>query len=151
MTPQQMTSYARFDPSKRVTFNEELTATNQEDTWTVMGALSYYHGERQDEYWVRVPHGYRVTGAQVHKPLRKWLRPCDPGGQAAIIHCYLCNTGKVRHDGAKRMVDRRQANRIFLEAMGISKVPFFKRWALYWSAVVYGKNAPQPESSDTTK
>ena len=132
-----MTSYNQFDPAKRVAHSSKHTVENGVDTWTIAGGLSYYHGERTDEYWIHVPNGYRVIGAFVPKFLRNWLRPCDPGGQAAIVHNYLCSTGKVRVKGVKRLATRDEINAIFMEAMEKIEIPFVKRHILYYAAVFY--------------
>lgn len=137
MQTQQTTSYIRFDPSRRTLLNQKYTSENGQPTWVVQGGLSYYKGSRQDEYWVYIPNGYRVVGAMVPRWMQDWLRPCDTHGQAAIIHNYLCATSKVRVDGEKRFVSRNEANEIFLEAMKVIGVGFFKRWTMYLGAVSY--------------
>lgn len=146
---QKMTSFIGFDPSKRVVLNEEFTKENGQETWVTQGGLSFYRGNRLDEYWVYVPHGYRVIGAHVPKFMRSLLRPCDKGGQAAIIHNYLCSSRKVRVQKERQMVTRDVADAIFLEAMQVAGVPVWKRWLLYIGARLY-KTPPPPAPFETT-
>lgn len=131
---QRTTSYIRFDPKTRVSISQKHTEETGVRTWIVSGGLSYYIGDRKAENWVYVPNGYRVTGANVPKLFKDWIRPCDKYGQAVIIHNFLSQTAKVRMAGEKQAMTRRLSNKVFLEAMKVIGVPWYKRTILFLAA-----------------
>lgn len=153
MTTQRATSFIRFDPTTRVNLSAKHTAESGEPTWIVSGGLSYYIGPRKEENWVYVPNGYRVTGADVLRPFKDWIKPCDEHGQAVIIHNYLCSTAKVRMDGERQVLTRKTANKVFLEAMTVLGVPWIKRKILYWAACAKSNEdqPPATASLETTR
>ena len=88
--------------------------------------------EKPFEYWnppvkVKVPAGFITDGASI--PRFAWSLIGSPWSgryaRAAIIHDYLYFT---------KTVSRKEADRIFLQAMQILKVNWFKRRAM-WLAV----------------
>jgi hypothetical protein len=125
------TSYLRFDPSQRLLLDSDTSIRDGVDTWVVIGGVSFYVGTRTKEYWVYVPKGYQITGADVPRYFQRWLLPTTMEGKAAIIHNYLCRTGRVRIDGEQVVVHRPEANRIFYEAMKVAGVGWCKRYTLY--------------------
>ncbi len=147
---QRTTSYIRFDPSTRVVLSERYTEKNGEPTWVLSGGLSYYIGKRRDECWVYVPNNYRITGANVPDIFKSWIKPCDVHGQAVIIHHYLCTTGKIRSNGFRTVISKREANDVFLEAMKILGVPWWKRNILYWAACWHDNGDELPEMVEST-
>lgn len=132
----KLTSFLRFTPAERAIYSAELSAKNGVDTWVVLGNMFYYVGQRDEKNWIQIPKGYRITGAKVPRFMRSWLKPCEQGGQAAILHNYLRETGKGKFDGIRRKVTKKEADRIFLEAMRVVGIPLFKRWALYAGAAL---------------
>ena len=137
-TSNPMSSFLKFDGKSRVVLHPEHTARNGEKTYTVVGCLTFYVGDRAANYWVNIPHGYRVTGADVPR-LFKFLLPAkSKHGRAAIIHHYLCATGKARIKKVRCKIERDVANEIFMQAMQVSGVGFIRRWVLYLIACLYG-------------
>jgi hypothetical protein len=126
------TSYIRFDPSQRVVLMEPAQ-TDKAKVWSVIGGMSYYHGPRNQEYWIYVPNGYRTSGLELPGFLRNLLLPCHAGGQATIVYSYLRDEGKVRINGFRDVIGRDKAIEIFREAMVVANVSKFKRWLLYWA------------------
>lgn len=126
-----MTSYLRFDTTKRVEWDLESSVDNSADVYRVIGSMSFYVGERNREYWVHVPHGHRVTGADIPELFRDWIKPTSKEGKAAIIHHYLCSTGKVKIHKTRMCINRTEANWIFLQAMRVAGVGFLKRWIIF--------------------
>jgi hypothetical protein len=126
-----MTSYRKFDATKRVTIDEDLTQKFGETTYVVSGCMSFYVGKRDREYWVHVPHGHRLSGADIPRLFRGWIKPNSPIGKAAVIHHYLCAVGKVRINKVRLMVSRYEANLVFLQAMKVAGVFLLKRWFLF--------------------
>lgn len=129
-----MTSYLKFDAPKRVTVDEKSSVLNGETVYATNGCMSFYVGKRDREYWVHVPHGYRLNGANLPKFFRNWIKPNSIYGKAAVVHHFLCNTGRVKIAKAKMTVGRFEANVVFLEAMKVAGVGLLKRWVLYGAA-----------------
>lgn len=130
------TSYLRFDPAQRLMLDEDISMRMGVNTWVVRGGVSFYVDDRKKHYWVHVPRGYAITGADIPVWFQNWIKPTTDQGKAAVVHNYLCGTGRVRMDGVPVIVDRWEANRIFLQAMKIAGVWLPKRWALYLVAMV---------------
>lgn len=127
------TSYIRFDPATRVSSFRNKT-DDSDPLWILNGGLSYYHGPRKNECWVYVPGNFLSSGAYVPKLIQGLLRPSDKGGQAAIIHDYLCRGGTLRANKQKHTLPLNECADIFWEAMLIAKVPLWKRVILYAGA-----------------
>lgn len=139
-----MTSYLKFDTPKRVIVDEKSSELHGETIYATSGCMSYYVGKRDREYWVHVPHGYRLSGANLPGFFRNWIKPNSIHGKAAVIHHYLCNTGRVKLAKVRMTVGRYESNFVFLEAMKVAGVGFFKRWVLFGAAFL----APIPQSTD---
>lgn len=144
----RMSSYRSFDATTRVVFDRDHTLKNGQDTYIVQGCMSFYVGNRIDEYWVHVPHKHRVTGAYIPKLLRGWIKPDSPIGKAAVIHHYLCEVGKVRMKKVRFVVERHEAHMVFREAMKVAGVCLFKRWVLFLSAFLYKEPRMNTEEVD---
>lgn len=128
------TSYRKFDAKKRVVVDQSFLERTGETRYVVKGCLSFYVGKRGKEYWVHVPNGYKFTGAVVPKRLQGLIEPTGVFGKAAVIHHYLCEVRKVRIMKERFVVDRLEANRVFLEAMKVAGVGFIRRWVLFASS-----------------
>lgn len=131
------TSYLRFKPSERMLLDSDTSIRTGMDTWVVIGGVSFYVGTRKKEYWVHVPKGYLITGADIPPYFQRWIPPTTEQGKAAILHNYLCRTGRVRINGTQVVVDRAEAGRIFYQAMRVAGVWWPKRVILYWVARLY--------------
>ena len=141
------TSYLRFDPSQRMLLDSDMSIRDGVDTWVVIGGVNFYVGTRTREYWVSVPKGYQITGADIPSYFQRWIHPTTMQGKAAIIHNYLCRTGRVRIDGVQVVVSRRCANRIFNEAMKVAGVGWWKRLVLFFVASVT-QGRLRPDNAD---
>lgn len=129
-----MTAFMKFVPKDNLANSPSLTAVRGRPVWTMTCTMMFYHGPRENEYWVNIPSGYATTGASVLSFMRNWLRPCDQGGQAVIIHDFLCKERRVRDKGVKHVISIAKADEIFLEAMEVIGVPWLKRRLLFWAA-----------------
>lgn len=122
---QKMTSFSRFDSIQRT----QEVPTPPESTfngrsWKIVGGLSYYYGNRVNEYWVHVPNGYVTQGPVVPSWMRRKLTPTHPVFKAGILHDYLRNQGKIKKRCKKEQISQNQADLLFLEAMKVSGVPW---------------------------
>ena len=144
-----MTSYRKFDATKRVTIDNDLTQKVGETTYAVNGCMSFYVGNRDREYWVHVPHGHRLIGADIPKLFRDWIKPNSIAGKAAVVHHYLCAVGKVRIKKVRFTVDRYEANLVFLQAMKVAGVFALKRWIIFLAAYLsQGRYADRDDVQD---
>jgi hypothetical protein len=78
-----------------------------------------------------VPKGFKTDGASIPRIVWPLIGSPFTGrySQAAVLHDFLYYT---------QMTTRRKADRIFLEAMGVLKVPFWKRTIMYLAVRVAG-------------
>jgi hypothetical protein len=146
------TSYLRFKPSERLLLDSDTSIRTGVDTWVVIGGVSFYVGIRNrgsKNYWVYVPKGYSVTGADIPAYFQRWILPTTNAGKAAIIHNYLCRTGRVRINGVQVVVDRKEAARIFYQAMRVAGVWLGKRFVLYLAARL-SKGHIEPDRKTTS-
>ena len=97
--------------------------------WEIMEPFDYHVGSKDSLRIVSVPKGFVTDLASV--PRMFWII-FPPDGQytkAAVIHdfCYF-----------KRLFRRRTCDAIFYEAMGVLKVPLWKRWIMHKAVRVGG-------------
>lgn len=124
-TPLDVRTMASHMVSRR-----ERPARKDEKDYVLLGALIYQDGELGgDGAIVRVPLGFVTDLASVPRLLWAVIAPFGLHASAAVLHDWL-----YRSDGARRRFSRRQADRMFREAMVVSGTPKFRAW-LMWLAV----------------
>ncbi len=77
---------------------------------------------------ITVPKGFRTDFASIPLPLRVILSPIGRHGKAAVLHDYLCEYGTM---------SRKDADRVFLEAMKVKDVGWIKKRVMYRGVRVY--------------
>lgn len=96
-------------------------------TWVLRSPLAY-----ESSIAGRVicaPEGFRTDFASVPRiPVVYWLTG-DVAHAAAVIHDYLYSTGGV---------SRELADDVLLEAMSVTGVPVWRRYAMYWAVRAFG-------------
>lgn len=142
----QMTSYLKFDAPSRVSIDEKSSELEGQTVYVTRGCMNFYVGNRDREYWVHIPHGWRLTGAILPRFFRNWIKPDSAHGKAALVHHYLCTTGRVKIAKVKMRVDRYEANMVFLEAMKVAGVGFCKRWVLLCAAFLVSEDTSSDDS-----
>jgi hypothetical protein len=91
--------------------------------WILAGDLIY-----RSDYWAELiiaPKGFETDFASIPKWIPRWL--FDPAGRhraAAVVHDYL-----ARLEG----FDRKIADLIFFEAMGLLDVKKWRKKLMYWA------------------
>lgn len=98
-------------------------------TWYLWKQFSYDVGSEGSGETISVPEGFLTDFASVPRPLW-WLYPrWGRYGNAAVIHdfCYW-----------QQQYQRKQADDIFLEAMGVLEVGSFTRYLFYLAARLFG-------------
>jgi hypothetical protein len=115
------------------------------DVWRVMNTFRFYPDASDKKTYVEVPEGFLSDGATVPRPFWWLLPPWGTYGQAAIVHDYLCETGKmVVADAEFALRTRADAERIFKDSMLASGVPTWKKNVMYIAVRVFSKLSRHP-------
>lgn len=107
--------------------------------WKLTEDFIYYVGEIGSDVWISVPTGYITDFGSIPRILWSLLPPWGTYGKATVIHDYLCDGRSMVRGGELSAVDRKTADLIFLEAMGVLDVNVAVRYTMYASVRVYGK------------
>ncbi len=75
-----------------------------------------------------VPEGIRTDFASIPRAFRWMIARVGKYGKAAVLHDWLCEY---------KIVPRKQADKIFLEAMEVLGVSWFKRRTMYFGVRSY--------------
>lgn len=126
-----MSSFTNFDPNVSVIKNEYASKLYNWDYRIVTKSFSYDIGHKGSNRQVIIPQGFLTDGASIPKVLSKFIPPWGKYGAAAIVHDYLCETLQIVDQGQPRLISRKEADKIFLEAMGVLKVPLCIRLSFY--------------------
>lgn len=112
-------------------FNRPLTVTKIDaNLWVVEIPFRYYIGDESS--FVDVPDGTLTDFASVPRIFWTVLSPDGEHTQAAVLHDYLYKS---------HIKTRKESDDIFLEAMGVLKVSFWKKNIMYWSVRIFGRIA----------
>jgi len=78
---------------------------------------------------ITVPSGFETDFASVPRvPVAYWLT-AGIARQASVVHDYLYSTGKEK---------RCTADNIFLEAMQVCGISYWRRYSMYWAVRAFG-------------
>ena len=105
-------------------WNDEMTK------FTLRESFVYYVGSLNSNDKIEIPVGYVTDFASVPEKLHWLLHPVGPYGKAAVLHDYLYDKG---------LRTKKVADLIFLEAMGVLKVPKYIRYTMYYAVKYFGK------------
>ena len=111
-------------------FTSDLIITPMPDgrRWKLLRSFTYYVGKGHTNKVV-VHRGFITDFASVPQPLWWLIPPWGKYGKAAIVHDYL-----YQH----QTVSREDADRIFLEAMGVLKVKNWRKYPMYLAVRLFG-------------
>lgn len=99
----------------------------------LLTALEYRVGSADSLEKIVVPKGFVTDFASVPKGLWNIFPPFGPWAPAAVVHDYLYKT-----KGAYGFYTRKQADKIFKEAMEVVGVPQWKRELMYNAVRTFG-------------
>lgn len=126
-------------------FTEDVTVVNRLAgrvfEWELCEPVSYRIVDTPDSEVVNVPPQFRTDFASVPRPFWTIISPWGRHGRAAIVHDFLYQLGGVT-DVARQSMRRpskREADRIFREAMGVLDEVILRRsrfWARFPAWVV---------------
>ena len=115
-------------------FTEVLTVSplNDGKTWFTRRDFGYDIGTEGSGNTIDVPISFMTDFASIPRPFWVILPKWGKYGNAAVIHDY-CYWAQKR--------SRKEADDIFLEAMGVLGVSAFKKYPMYWSVRLFGGGA----------
>ena len=101
----------------------------KDDKWQLLRHLQYHAGTKESGEVYTVAKGYISDGATI--PRAFWGivgHPMDDYAAAAFLHDMFYSTG---------IVTKAKADNLFLEAMGVLGVAWWKRKAMYWAVRLF--------------
>ena len=125
-------------------FTSELVVQALDDSkWKVAEEFNYNIGAADSHKAVEVPVGFITDFASIPRPLWVLLPPWGKYGKAAVIHDFMYTEHKHSIHSAEGVesfvqIDRKQADDIFLEAMGVLGVGVITRYAMYYAVRAFG-------------
>ena len=112
-------------------FTESLIVTPLADgkTWITLSDFGYEVGSEGSGDTIDVQIGFYTDFASIPRVLWIILPKWGKYGNAAVIHDW------VYWDQSR---SRREADDIFLEAMGVLDVNHWKKYSIYWAVRIFG-------------
>lgn len=105
--------------------------------WRLVEPFEFWLTDNPDDV-IRVPAGYVTDLASVPRVLWSIFPPHGRYAKAAIIHDWMYDIG---------LRTKREADRIFLDAMKVLKVPAWRRSLMYIAVRLFGKGKYQSGSA----
>jgi len=110
----------------------EVEATNEIGKWKLTEPFEYVVGSLENpEDIIKIPAGFITDFASTPRFLWSIFPPFGKYGKAAVLHDYLYGTQKY---------SRKKCDKTFLEAMGVLKVPKWKRYMMYYAVRLFGRS-----------
>jgi hypothetical protein len=98
-------------------------------SWTVNQKFIYHIGGSESGMAVEVPIGFVTDFASIPRIFWRVLPPTGTYGKAAVVHDFLY---------ASQAGTREWADAVFLEAMGVLKVPAWKKHVMHKAVRLFG-------------
>jgi hypothetical protein len=112
-------------------FSRPLTVTKiDKDVWVVEIPFRYYIGD--ETTYIDVLDGTLTDFASVPRIFWPLIPKDGRHTQAAVLHDFLYKS---------HLKSKEEADKIFLEAMGVLGVKPWRQQIMYWSVVLFGKSA----------
>jgi len=111
-------------------FTDALTLTYlpKANMWVTDRQFTYFVGIENSKENIDVPKGFKTDLASVPWPAVMFIPKSGKGNQAFVLHDFLYfKRGKINN----REYSRSKCDRIFLEAMHVLDVNWFKRKIIY--------------------
>ena len=111
-------------------FTDKLIVSKQDSgMWRVERSFDYHVGSEDSEEIVTVPKDFETDFASVPRLFWTILPPDGKYTQAATLHDYLYHSQKFK---------RKKCDKIFIEAMKVLGVSFWKRRVMYRAVRMFG-------------
>ena len=116
--------------------------TNEDKRFEVVSPFTYYIDKLGGDLKVSIPVGFCTDFASVPRLFWMVIPPVGLYGKAAVVHDFLCenkHAWQVDSQGnwAYYIVSRKEADRIFREAMNVLGVGKVKRNIMFWGVRLY--------------
>ena len=98
--------------------------------WKLVRPFSYHVGNLQSKTKITIKAGFVTDFASVPSQLWWLIPPWGTYGKAAIVHDWLYH---------EQIFTRGIADHIFYEAMGVLRVPHWKRLLMLWAVRLFGR------------
>ena len=117
-------------------FTSELKLTPLADgtQWKLLEPFEYHLGIKNSGIILGVPEGFVTDFASIPRFFWRVLPPWNTHGKAAVLHDWCYQSG---------ILSRVVSDAIFLEAMMVLGVVWWKRYALYAAVRLFGWTAYQ--------
>lgn len=112
--------------------------------WKLYLPFGYDIGKKGSGDRVKVPRGFKTDYASVPFIFWVFIPPWGKYGKAAVIHDYLYQTHSERNQNMWQKMfskERKRADNIFHEAMGILGVAPWRKFLMYWAVRLFGWTA----------
>lgn len=127
-----MSSFTGFDCGLYIRYCPEASRILGRDYWLLHKGFTYYIGKLNSDMFVEVPKGFLSDGASVPRLARILLPRMGSHSQASFLHDWLCEEYTVCYNvegGTMCLsIDRVQIDRIYYEALKVSRVSFWRRF-----------------------
>uniref|UniRef100_A0A6H1ZSQ1 DUF1353 domain-containing protein n=1 Tax=viral metagenome TaxID=1070528 RepID=A0A6H1ZSQ1_9ZZZZ len=112
-------------------FTSPLIVTPLDDgrTWKLVEPFRYHIGDRNSENIITIPEGFVTDFASVPSIFWTLIPPYGKWGKAAVVHDFLYQF---------QYRTRKEADKIFLEAMGVLKVKNWRKYPMYLAVRWFG-------------
>ena len=150
----KLSSFTQFNGELCIRFDHSASKALGKDYWRVHDSFRYYIGSVYSDFYVDVKAGKLTDGASIPFPFRGLLQVWSDYGQAIVVHDLLCDTYEatklVNGVETKVKMSRVEIDDILIEAMGILKVPEWKRDLMEIGLTLYRLffNPKGPKPSD---
>lgn len=119
-----------------------------EKRWMLVRDFTYHLGSKDSNKFVHIPSGFITDFASTPRILWSLLPPWGKYGKATIVHDYLCiHKSYTVHDLdgyiVQHIINRKQADKIFLEAMEVLDVNPVVRKLMYFGVRAYATLFPR--------
>ncbi len=106
--------------------------------WKIKEPVIYELGYEGSGKIIKVPIEFITDGASIPWPINIFIAVWGTYGRAAVIHdyLYLCLKTNKPHIYAKT---KKEADKIFLEAMGVLHTNILLKYIMYYSVRFFGK------------
>lgn len=119
-------------------FTSELIVKSITPTkWQLTGDFFYYFNESDKEKGILIPRNFITDFASSPRLLWSLVPPTGRYTKAAVLHDYLYS----KDEELELNISRKQADKIFLNAMQVLGVKKWRAYAMYFAVRIFGFKA----------
>ncbi len=113
-------------------FTQSLIVTPVADgkSWELVEEFDYHRGSAESTEIIHVPKGFITDFASIPRVFWNILPPWGEYGKAAVVHDYLYRSDTYPYT-------RKESDEVFLEAMKVLGVAWWKRNIMYYAVRVF--------------